>query len=119
MWLYVPICISQSLYEKYKDEGFVVLGVPREISFKNTPVKKMLLSFVQQSMELTFQCLLLLKFAVAKPVLCTKNLLLSGEEPSWNFNKYLISRDGQQIYKYGSKIKPDSPELTKQIEELL
>ena len=48
-----------------------------------------------------------------------KLIAASGEEPSWNFNKYLISRDGQQIYKYGSKVKPDSPELTKKIEELL
>ena len=70
----------QSLYEKYKDEGFVVLASHREISFKNTQVKKMLLSFVQPSMELTFQCLLLLKFAVAKLVLCTKNLLPHQEK---------------------------------------
>ena len=40
----------------------------------------MLLSFVQPSMELIFQCLLLLKFVVAKLVLCTKNLLLHQEK---------------------------------------
>ena len=36
-----------------------------------------------------------------------------------NFNKYLISRDGTVASTYGSKVKPDSIELTTKIEELL
>jgi len=43
----------------------------------------------------------------------------SGYSPSWNFNKYLISRDGTVASTYGSKVKPDSIELTSKIEELL
>ena len=43
----------------------------------------------------------------------------SGFSPSWNFNKYLISRDGDVVNTYGSKVKPDSLELTSKIEELL
>ena len=53
-------------------------------------------------------------------MLCTKKLIKqSGVSPSWNFNKYLISRDGTVISTFGSKVKPDSPELISKIKELL
>ena len=40
-------------------------------------------------------------------------------KPTWNFNKYLISRDGSVVSTYGSSVKPDSVELTSDIEKLL
>ena len=43
----------------------------------------------------------------------------TGYSPKWNFNKYLISRDGTVVSTYGSKVKPDSQELVTKIEELL
>ena len=43
----------------------------------------------------------------------------SGVTPSWNFNKYLISRDGTVVSTYGSSVKPDSAELISDIEKLL
>ena len=43
----------------------------------------------------------------------------TGSSPVWNFNKYLISKDGNVVSSYGSKIKPDSEELISKIEELL
>ena len=42
-----------------------------------------------------------------------------GVTPSWNFNKYLISKDGKVISTYGSKVKPDSQELIAAIESIL
>ena len=48
-----------------------------------------------------------------------KLIAQSGVSPAWNFNKYLISRDGKVVSTFGSRVKPDSPELLSQIEELL
>ena len=39
--------------------------------------------------------------------------------PNWNFNKYLIDRDGKVVNGYRSKVKPDSELLTSAIERLL
>ena len=33
----------------------------------------------------------------------------SGVEPTWNFNKYLISKNGKVISTFKSGVKPDSP----------
>ncbi len=43
----------------------------------------------------------------------------TGFSPSWNFNKYLISKEGKVVSTYGSKVKPDSEELISAIEGLL
>jgi glutathione peroxidase len=43
----------------------------------------------------------------------------TGQEPGWNFHKYLIGKDGQVIQSYPSKVKPDSEELLGAIEAAL
>ena len=43
----------------------------------------------------------------------------SGQYPSWNFNKYLLSKDGKFVSSFGSSVKPDSDELINEIEKLL
>jgi glutathione peroxidase len=40
----------------------------------------------------------------------------TGQQPGWNFNKYLVGRDGKVIAHFGSRVTPDSAELTKAIE---
>ena len=110
----------QNLYEEYKDEGFVVLGVPSRDFFQEYSSEEDVAEFCSTEYGVNFPMFATSKVRGSKASPLYKKLIAaSGEEPSWNFNKYLISRDGKQIYKYGSKVNPDSPELTKQIEELL
>ena len=110
----------QNLYEEYKDEGFVVLGVPSRDFFQEYSSEEDVAEFCSTEYGVNFPMFATSKVRGSKASPLYKKLIAaSGEEPSWNFNKYLISRDGKQIYKYGSKVKPDSPELIKQIEELL
>lgn len=43
----------------------------------------------------------------------------TGEEPAWNFNKYLISADGSEVKHFASRTKPNDPELVKSIESAI
>jgi glutathione peroxidase len=43
----------------------------------------------------------------------------TGQEPGWNFHKYLIGKDGEVIQSFPSRVKPDSEELRKAIEAAL
>ncbi len=43
----------------------------------------------------------------------------TGEEPGWNFHKYLIDRKGKVVASFGSRVRPDAPELIERIEQLL
>jgi glutathione peroxidase len=43
----------------------------------------------------------------------------TGQQPSWNFNKYLIGRGGKPVAHYNSQVTPESDELVKAIERAL
>ena len=43
----------------------------------------------------------------------------TGQEPKWNFTKYLIGRDGKVLDYFPSKVTPEDPQLVGQIEKAL
>lgn len=43
----------------------------------------------------------------------------SGSKPAWNFHKYLISRDGQQVVAFSSTTSPEDKALLARIDEFL
>ena len=43
----------------------------------------------------------------------------AGGKVSWNFNKFLIGRDGAVLAHYGSRTAPDDPDLAAAIESAL
>ena len=110
----------QKLYEEYKDEGFAVLGVPSRDFMQEYSSEEDVAEFCSTEYGVNFPMLATSKVRGPKASALYKKLIKqSGFSPSWNFNKYLISRDGSVVSTYGSKVKPDSIELTSKIEELL
>jgi glutathione peroxidase len=45
--------------------------------------------------------------------------LPANNVPQWNFHKFLVGRDGRLIAGFGSKVTPESPEMTAAIEAAL
>jgi glutathione peroxidase len=43
----------------------------------------------------------------------------TGQQPSWNFNKYLVGRDGKPVAHWGSMTGPTSSSITAAIEKAL
>ncbi|MFT7528433.1 MAG: glutathione peroxidase, partial [Arenicella sp.] len=43
----------------------------------------------------------------------------TGEQPAWNFNKYLISADGSVVQHFASSVEPTSDEFIEQLDKLL
>ena len=110
----------QKLYEEYKDDGFVVLGVPSRDFMQEYSSEEDVAEFCSTEYGVNFPMLATSKVRGPKASALYKKLIKqSGFSPSWNFNKYLISRDGSVVSTYGSKVKRDSIELTSKIEELL
>jgi glutathione peroxidase len=111
----------EKLYKENKDKGLVVLGFPSG-DFKQQEFEReeQIAEFCKMNFGVTFPMFSKssVKGAQANP-LFKKLIAKTGQEPGWNFNKYLVGRDGKVIAHFGSKVEPESPELTKAIQAAL
>ena len=116
----------EALHEKYGSEGLVILGVPsndfgrqqpgtpeqiRQFCDKNYGVKFDLLEKVSVNGD---ESAPLYKFPTSKET----NPKFAGKI-QWNFTKFLISRDGQVVNRFGPRVKPDAGPVLKAIESEL
>jgi glutathione peroxidase len=108
----------ETLYKTYKDRGLVVLGFPSgDFGGQEFSSDGEIQQFCKLNFGVTFP--LFSKSSVkgdaANPLFKTLSAK-TGKQPSWNFNKYLVGRDGKVIAYYPSKVTPTSEELTKAVE---
>ncbi len=113
----------EALYNKYKDRGFVILGFP-ENNFRgqepgtDAEIKK----FCTQNYGVTFD--MFSKIDVIgehqNPLYTylTKDTQVPGDV-KWNFQKYLVDRDGNVVAKFQPNTEPQDQTVTAKIEELL
>ena len=113
----------EALYEKYKDRGLVILGFPANNFGKQEPgTDKDIADFCEKNYGVKFD--MFSKVSVKGDDICPLYQLLTSEktdpsfpgEVKWNFEKFLISRDGEIVNRFRSKISPDSEEMVKAIE---
>lgn len=114
----------QKLYSDYKDKGLIVLGVPSNDFGKQEPGSETeIKEFCSSKFHVTFP--MLAKVSVKNgPEQCDLYQYLTQKQRNgnldatvaWNFNKFLITKDGQPIKYYESKVKPDDAQLIADIE---
>jgi glutathione peroxidase len=116
----------QKLYETYQKRGLVLLGFPCNDFLGQEPgTYEEIRQFCTLTYGVTFPIFgkIHVKGKEQHPLygwLTDKTLHPeSGGEVSWNFNKFLIDRNGKLIARFGSRTKPDDPELIKTIEKEL
>jgi gluconolactonase len=109
----------QQLYEKYKDQGFVVLGFPANNFMGQEPgTDSEIKSFCTIEYNVTFP--MFSKISVKEKKIHPLYQYLTspkengefGKPITWNFNKFLIGRDGNTIARFGSKAKPLDAQIT-------
>ncbi|KAF9966875.1 glutathione peroxidase gpx1 [Mortierella alpina] len=113
----------EELYKKYKDQGFVIIGFPCN-QFGGQPIHIHLEieSFCQVNFGVTFP--LMAKIDVngenEDPVyayLKSQKKSLMMARIKWNFEKFLIAKDGSVYERYASVSTPES--IAKDVEKLL
>ena len=88
----------QKLYEDYKDNGFVVLGVPSRDFMQEYSDEGDVAEFCSTEYGVDFPMFATSKVRGTKANPLYKKLIAqSGVSPSWNFNKYLVSREGKVL----------------------
>lgn len=109
----------EALHKEYKEQGLVVLGFPSDSFFQEENDEKDTaeMCFINYGVTFNMMAASDVKGSDANPIF--KHLANKTRSPSWNFNKYLVSKDRQTITHFGSRVKPQSDELKQAIEKAL
>jgi len=110
----------EALFQKYKDQGLVVLGFPcndfgEQEPGNNSEIKE----FCTKNYAVTFP--MFDKLHVKGPERHPLYAQLSGAKSpfpgdvQWNFGKFLIGRDGKIVARFEPEAEPESPEVTSAI----
>jgi len=113
----------QALHEKYADDGLAVLGFPCNQFLGQEPgTAEEISEFCRVNYGVTFD--MFSKVEVNGDGACDlyKTLTALDTEPvgpgkiSWNFEKFVVGRNGEVVARFSPRTKPDDPELVKVIE---
>jgi glutathione peroxidase len=113
----------EKLHEKYADKGLAVLGFPcNDFGAQEPGTAEEISTFCTEHYGVKFD--MFSKIDVKGPDQHPLYKYLTGPDANkpfpgvvkWNFEKFLVSRDGTIVARYLSKITPESPEVVSAIE---
>jgi glutathione peroxidase len=115
----------EAVYEKYKAQGFVIVGFPANNFGGQEPgTNEEIKTFCTRKFSVTFP--MYSKVSVKGDDQTPLYQYLTKDTPApiagdikWNFTKFLVDRKGNVVQRFESKVTPDSPEVTSAIEQQL
>jgi glutathione peroxidase len=116
----------EKVYEKYKDQGFVILGFPANNFGGQEPgTNEEIKTFCSSKYNVTFP--MYTKISVKGADIHPLYQFLTDKQTNpatagdikWNFTKFLVGKDGKVIARFEPAVTPESPEVTGAIEKAL
>jgi glutathione peroxidase len=113
----------QALYAEFKDKGFEILGFPsNDFGAQEPGSNSEIKLFCQSKFDVAFP--MYAKIPVKGPEKHPLYAHLTGNAPetgevSWNFEKFLVGKDGAVVGRFKSDVAPDSAQLREAIEAAL
>src|SRR5271157_3850533 len=116
----------EALYEKYKDRGLVIVGVPANNFASQEPgTDEEIKKFCTNKYNVTFP--MMSKVSVLGDDKTPLYVFLTdksvnpqiGGDIKWNFTKFLFDRNGKPVARFEPSVTPDSPQVTAAIESAL
>lgn len=111
----------EKLHQAYEGRGLIVAGFPsNDFAGQEPGTEKEIQNFCRLTYSVKFPMFekVRVKGMSADPFY--KHLAAAtGEQPRWNFHKYLIDREGRVVASFPSQVTPDDERLVNKIEELL
>ena len=113
---YAPL---QRIHDKYKDQGFVVLGFPcNQFGGQEPGSADEIKTFCTKNYGVTFDLFEKIDVNGEKAAPLYKTLTATPTKPvgagkiTWNFEKFLIGRDGQVVGRFTPRTEPSDLEAT-------
>ncbi|VVN72286.1 glutathione peroxidase [Pseudomonas fluorescens] len=114
----------EALYQRYKDRGFSVLGLPcNQFAGQEPGTEAEIQEFCSLNYDVTFP--LSSKLEVNGHDRHSLYRLLAGEgaefpgDITWNFEKFLLGKDGRVLARFSPRTTPDDPAVVQAIEKAL
>ncbi|WP_435896172.1 glutathione peroxidase [Oceaniferula spumae] len=114
----------EALYQKYKDKGLVVIGFPcNDFGGQEPGTLEEIKEFCSTKYQVTFPMMdkLHVKGDEQHPLYTA----LTGKDSpfpgvvKWNFGKFLISKDGKLVARFGPRTTPNDAKVTEAVEKAL
>ncbi|MBN9492796.1 glutathione peroxidase [bacterium] len=114
----------EALHEKYNPQGFEVLGFPANNFMGQEPgTDEEIAEFCSSTYGVTFPMFskISVKGDDIHPLYAELTSMPEpiGGDVAWNFQKYLVDREGNVVRMFGPRTTPDDPEVVQAVEELL
>jgi glutathione peroxidase len=116
----------EKIYKTYADRGFVILGFPaNNFNHQEPGTNEQIKEFCTSKFGVTFPMMDKISVAGDDKAALYKFLTepaTAGDfagEIGWNFNKFLVDRNGNLIARFNSKTKPDDEQVSHEIEKAL
>jgi glutathione peroxidase len=115
----------EAVYEKYKSQGFVIVGFPANNFGSQEPgTNQEIKTFCTRKYSVTFPMYskVSVKGSDQTPLYQYLTKQTSGPitgEIKWNFTKFLVDRNGKVVQRFEPAVTPDSPQVVSAIEKLL
>jgi len=110
----------QKLHEELAPKGFAVLGFPsNDFGGQEPGSSQEIATFCDSKFHVTFPMFEKVVTKGSSPSPVYAFLAKGNGAPEWNFHKYVVGKDGKVVKAFPSKVKPESDELRKVIDDAL
>jgi glutathione peroxidase len=114
----------EAIYKKYNPEGFEILAFPcNDFGGQEPGTNKDIKTFCTTNYGVTFKLFDKIKILGKdkSPLYerLTNNDVTKKSDIEWNFVKFIISKKGDIVARFGDKVQPDNPKIINTIEEEL
>jgi glutathione peroxidase len=115
----------EALYTEFRDEGFTVLGVPcNQFAGQEPGTDADIAEFCERNFGVTFPLTTKANVRGKKqhPLYAQLTRFRNGLLPGlvkWNFEKFLVTREGEIVARFAPTVEPGAPEVTNAIRRAL
>ena len=116
----------EALYEKYKDRGLVIVGVPANNFMQQEPgTNEEIKTFCSRKYNVTFPMMAKVSVLGDDETPLYRSLTDKSADPKfggdikWNFTKFLFDRNGNLVARFEPPVTPGSAEVQSAIESAL
>lgn len=109
----------EALYQRYKDQGLQVLGVPSDDFRQEADSNEETAKVCYVNYGVTFAMSETQSVTGHDAVPLFKELAAQSQAPRWNFSKYVIDAQGKVVASFPSSTTPDDPALLAAVERAI